>query len=56
MISGYNIHIYIKEMTFLLLYGLLQIGYYKRASTLCEIQQVRVLVEGNPIFRTCFIC
>jgi hypothetical protein len=28
MISGYNIHVYIKEITFLLLYDLLQIGYY----------------------------
>jgi hypothetical protein len=29
MISRYNIHIYIKEITFLLLCDLLQIGYYR---------------------------
>jgi hypothetical protein len=29
MISRYNIHIYIKGITFLLLYDLSQIGYYK---------------------------
>jgi hypothetical protein len=31
MISRYNIHIYIKEMIFLLLYDFLQIGYYTEA-------------------------
>jgi hypothetical protein len=29
MISRYNIHIYIKEIIFLLLYEFLQVGYYK---------------------------
>jgi hypothetical protein len=28
MISRYNIHIYIKEIFFLLLYEILQVGYY----------------------------
>jgi hypothetical protein len=36
MISRYNIHIYIKEIFFLLLYDLLQIGYYRFLHSLQE--------------------
>jgi hypothetical protein len=32
------------------------VNAFQRTSTLCQIQQVRILVGGNPISRTCFIC
>jgi hypothetical protein len=47
MISRYNMHIYIKEIKkFLLLYDLLQIGYY--TSTPGDYVRARVLVPRNP--------